>query len=547
MLMLMQLGGIPVARGIAGRVLWTLHVGTLLLQYVLTLLSVVQILCALIVVQLHYEVCMISGPAGIGLFTWLLLVFPFQPLVIFKLALALIYFQAIIVDIVVLAGTSKCVREWKGNFCFNRVMRICFRCCGKTDWPPDSMQFDELFSLEHAVCLIVFFLGPGLIVWICSAAFVFSVAFFLPMTLACLSVAGILHALVVCAHVSIRKCCNKRCVRAVESMNWVQRFGVDVQTLNGFLRKRFGQELRHPASAFTHTLFYLQLVLTASIMIVYGALAASFAYTEFSHMTYSQVLAFCYELTFGIADSIRFSVPMLSFDLPSVWSALIFLGNVSDWMEFDPVRFVRASHALGVLTFLVAQLKVLVSAAAFLRTLIENSKATSLPFHVSAQWNLSDTSFVKKFNKALKGVKPSADNGSDIEDEEDPSESDVIASSSHQHLTTSADHNEQHAQHLERPASNIDNADQWPNGYIIDDDVHRARQIQPAASTCLICVGDTVAFTRSNGDSVLSLVTHVDYQSETCVLEYEGVVQGELKRLRKQFVSFQKLRKVASE
>eukprot|EP00928_Gymnodinium_smaydae_P088802 TRINITY_DN7284_c0_g1_i3.p1 TRINITY_DN7284_c0_g1~~TRINITY_DN7284_c0_g1_i3.p1 ORF type:complete len:622 (+),score=79.78 TRINITY_DN7284_c0_g1_i3:227-1867(+) len=546
MLMLMQLGGIPVARGIAGRVLWTLHVGTLLLQYVLTLLSVVQILCALIVVQLHYEVCMISGPAGIGLFTWLLLVFPFQPLVIFKLALALIYFQAIIVDVVVLAGTSECVRG-KGNFCVNRLMKICDRRCGKTGWPPDSMNFDELFTLEHAVCLIVFFLGPGLIVWICSAAFVFSVAFFLPMTLACLSVVGVLHALVVCARVSTRKCCNKKCARAFESMDWVQRFWVDVIKLNDFLYKRFGQELRHNASLFTQTLFYLQLVLTASIMIVYGALAASFAYTEFSHMTYSQVLAFCYELTFGIADSIRFSVPMLSFDLPSVWSALIFLGNVSDWMEFDPVRFVRASHALGVLTFLVAQLKVLVSYAASLRILIENSKATSLPFHVAAQWSLSDPLFLKMFNKALKRVKPSGDNGSDIDDEEDPRESDVVASSSPQHLSTFADDGEQYAQHLERAASNIDCADQSPNRCIIDDDVHRARQIQPAASTCLICVGDTVAFTRSNGDSVLSLVTHVDYQSETCVLEYEGVVQGELKRLRKQFVSFQKLRKVASE
>lgn len=80
----------------------------------------------------------------------------------------------------------------------------------------------------------------------------------------------------------------------------------------------------------------------------------------------------------------------------------------------------------------------------------------------------------------------------------------------------------------------------WQNG----SEVHRAYKaqlVETIGAQSLPAVGKLVEFERSDGSSVLALVTSVDFEAQTCDLEYEGFVEGKLYRMRKRFVSFRQL------
>lgn len=162
---------------------------------------------------------------------------------------------------------------------------------------------------------------------------------------------------------------------------------------------------------FTEVIFWVQISLIIAQIFVYGTLTAGFIYSGRAHVTNTEVLGICYKLTFSIFDDMRFSPPMLSFDF-DLWAILRDVGDVGRMMDFDPGHFVDASRALGVLSFLFAQVKVLVSGATYCRMLIGSSCAASIPFHIAAGWNLKYTDLSKAFAEHLQKAK--ADTGDDL-------------------------------------------------------------------------------------------------------------------------------------
>merc|ERR1712129_51803 len=151
----------------------------------------------------------------------------------------------------------------------------------------------------------------------------------------------------------------------------------------------------------------------------------------------------------------RFSPPMLSFDLRSSWIVLRNLGDVVHMMEFDPGHFVNASRALGVLGFFVAQVKVVVSGVTYFRTKIASASAASVPFWKAAGLRLCCKDFPEQFIKSLQ-----EDDATEHGKSKDQHETGCKSSDSQHQPSALAGSGEQSNQHPEAAAAEIEHTGQ---------------------------------------------------------------------------------------
>jgi len=122
LIMLMQLGGIPVPKGRVGHSLWGLYVALMTAQWLSIILSLVLIVATYASMWAHFRHCLQPWVGGFALLDVVAVPsFAFQPAVLTRLLLAWVYWTGIMEAIKVFAGSRRWVAEAN---CLGPVCRL---------------------------------------------------------------------------------------------------------------------------------------------------------------------------------------------------------------------------------------------------------------------------------------------------------------------------------------------------------------------------------------------------------------------------------------
>ena len=334
--MLMQLGGIPTARGNMGVFLWGIYTTGLVLQWLSQLGSVIMVIAAYCRVREVYGPCMEPFNDRWDLLDVIALaVFPFVPIVLTKLVIMNITFAGITEAVKVYYGSQK--RKTGSAF---------------TIWGCEQLDIDEAMLSSYVGVFVVLPVILSLAMWAFSLSSIFTIIFFIPIFLAC-----VLSYLVVIAVVQVFAICAMTC-------QCTNKIVVGIQSMLSFaVPNDDGALMGVPAATtFIWCLMFSLVPLLLAPPINFGTWLAAYIYAGNSTDENMQVLADMYLFMFEVFRTFEFALPAISIDVSDLGGVMTALAYLADFnARYSPEQFLEGARGLLALNCLLSGIKALVA------------------------------------------------------------------------------------------------------------------------------------------------------------------------------------------
>ena len=414
--MLMQVGGIPTARGCMGTFLWGIYTTGLIMQWLAQLGSLIMITAAYMRVRDVFGPCMQPWKYGMNLLNVIALaVFPFMPIVLTKLSLMMITFAGITEAVKVYYGSKRIKTGKAYRLLFCRGVQIDEKRSSK-----EHREIDAAMLGNYLVLFVVLPCGFSALMWLLSMSWIFAIVFFVPIALACaLLYLAILTVLRLGANCVMASESKRVAITTLRSMLWFA-----ARTTTADEEVRFVDGTGIPGNVFTHTLLFAMTVLLLAPLINFGTWLAVYIYRGNSTDENIQALAEIYLFTFEVFRTAKFALPAwpaISIDPTQLGGlgmlALMYLTDLAAAASFDAAHFLEGARALLVLNFLLSLVKTGIAVvAAVLSAGAIFGVLPNIQFSDCATWDMAEDKFeskldelvlVKKVNNYRVDVQPS--------------------------------------------------------------------------------------------------------------------------------------------